>query len=445
MKTRTKSSVKASSKSTETTEPPKSTAPKVQLGPEASNPPRLFILPDELSPEARIVTLTNPRYGSEERYIICPEQGLYEFTRIAAPKTTPRSWLLTPELTENGDCLVADAKKEPAAAKGFVSRDADLFIATSIDPLFFLLPALSPPTKKTEPTKKLFLSGDDYMERIAATSMQFSGFMRTGILREILEKRLVAVCESAEAGDESMYRLSEEKILEELLKKARTVVEKGLPASMEEKLVRKALDAPMLSIKREDTSALELAKEEEASTDTADTPDTQTTVASTATSFSNTSTAATSFSEVSTAQEMAQRPIAIPITAPEGVAELLRLRTALSFICSNYIPPYISDELKKTLKSATSPIDFAPLDDHLVHLAKLRQEAVASRSMGDYSRKRGMDEDDETIELRAEKKRKKDEDEKRKKAGMSQGVKKLAKVNVTGMKKMSDFFKKKPA
>ena len=40
-------------------------------------------------------------------------------------------------------------------------------------------------------------------------------------------------------------------------------------------------------------------------------------------------------------------------------------------------------------------------------------------------------------------KRKKDEEDKRQKAGESRGVKNLKKVNVTGMKKMSDFFKKK--
>jgi hypothetical protein len=51
--------------------------------------------------------------------------------------------------------------------------------------------------------------------------------------------------------------------------------------------------------------------------------------------------------------------------------------------------------------------------------------------------------EDEDSETRAEKKRKKEEEEKRKKAGESRGVKNLKKVNVSGMKKMSDFFKKK--
>ena len=74
-------------------------------------------------------------------------------------------------------------------------------------------------------------------------------------------------------------------------------------------------------------------------------------------------------------------------------------------------------------------------------MARLRQEAQAARSAGgDYSsRKRGADGDEE----RAEIKRRKEEEEKRKKAGLSRGVRDLQKVNTAGMKKMSDFFRKK--
>jgi hypothetical protein len=68
-------------------------------------------------------------------------------------------------------------------------------------------------------------------------------------------------------------------------------------------------------------------------------------------------------------------------------------------------------------------------------------DALASRSLGDFSRKRSLVAEDG--ETRAEKKRKEDEDEKRKKANQSRGVQALKKVNVSGMKKMSDFFKKK--
>ena len=62
--------------------------------------------------------------------------------------------------------------------------------------------------------------------------------------------------------------------------------------------------------------------------------------------------------------------------------------------------------------------------------------------MGD-GRKRALDDDEEAAAEREEKKRKKEDDERRRKAGESRGVRDLKKVNVQGMKKMSDFFGKK--
>ena len=87
-----------------------------------------------------------------------------------------------------------------------------------------------------------------------------------------------------------------------------------------------------------------------------------------------------------------------------------------------------------------TPVDFTPLEEHLKHIASLRAEALASRSLSDFSRKRSTMEDEDAAETKAEKKRKLEEEEKRKKAGESRGVRDLKKVNVTGMKKMSDFF-----
>jgi hypothetical protein len=276
-------------------------------------------------------------------------------------------------------------------------------------------------------------------------SPQLAGFLGTEALRKILERRMAAICETVDAGDETMYRLSEEKLLQEILNKAKKMVKSGLPSSMEDRFIRKALEVPMLSIKRDESFMHELANECEGVA-SAETPDTQTTVSTTdsdATSFSEASTAATLFSE-STTPPIQKSESALPsINAPEGVAELLRLRTAFLFICSNYLSSHLSEGLKKQLVSSASPVDFIPLDTYLAHLTKLRQEALAARSLGDYSRKRAMEEDDEEIEIRAEKKRKKEEEEKRKKAGVSVGVRKLAKANVSGMKKMSDFFNKK--
>jgi hypothetical protein len=95
--------------------------------------------------------------------------------------------------------------------------------------------------------------------------------------------------------------------------------------------------------------------------------------------------------------------------------------------------------LKGNLAQATELVDFKPLDEYLERLAKLRQEAAAVRS-SDFSRKRAADEEQDE---RAEKRRRQEAEEKAKKANMSRGVKNLMKVNTSGMKKMSDFFKKK--
>jgi hypothetical protein len=425
----------------------KSVTPKVQLAPESTNPPHLFILPKDFSAEARIVSVENPRYAEDDRYLVCPERGFYEFTRVAAPKTSPRSWLLN----QRDDGASEGGEDRKNAPKGFVTKAADLYITTPIDPLFFLLPALAPQPKSnsSEPTKKLFLAGDDYLERMTTASPDLSSLVRIETLRSKLENRMAAVCDTVDAGNETMYRLNDEKLLEELLRKARMMVEKGLPASMEEKLIRKALEEPMLSIKSGDSSLSEIVNEEDPiladsgnATPATGTPDTQNTTSTeerTTISFSEASTAATSFSEGTETPKITLPPI----DAPGDVAELLRLRTALFFICSAYLAPHLAQFLKKLLLSSTSSVDFGPLDTHLENLTKLRQEALAARSLGDYSQKRSMNEDDGGLETRAEKKRKKDEEEKRKKVGESRGVRDLKKVNVSGMKKMSDFFKKK--
>lgn len=455
MKTRAKAPAKASAEEAES----KPAAAKVQLGPESSNPPQLFILPDNISQEARIVTFKNPRYLTETRYLVCPERGFYEFTKVGAPKTTPRSWLLSPqEITrtvEDDKCTAgSDAKgKTEDISKGYVTKSANMFIATQVDPLFLVLPALAPkPTSKgSEPEKKLYLSGEDYIDRIGAKSNQLKTILRIEAVRALLESRMGAICDTVDAGDETMFRMNETKLLKEMMLKAQRMSRNGLPESMEEKFVRKALEVPMLSIKRDEGFMHELIKGEEdaalaesgISTPTTESDNSQASVLTAASSSTEISTAAASFSSDTTIVASKLELVKPIIDAPDGIADLLRLRTAFSFICSSYLQPHLTATLKGLLSSPdTSPTDFSPLDTHLAHLAKLRQDAVAARSLNDMSRKRTL-EDDEEDESRAEKKRKRDEEEKRKKAGESRGVKNLKKVNTVGMKKMSDFFKKK--
>ncbi|PQE25891.1 ribonuclease H2 subunit B protein [Rutstroemia sp. NJR-2017a BBW] len=442
-KTRGRPAAKATVAVVDPSETTKSVGPKAQLNPEEKSPPRVFITPENLSTEARIVTLENPRFAKPDRYLVCPERGFHEFKRIAAPKSTPRSWLLVSDddaaASTTEDTIKDEGKSKEAdstSRDGYVVKAPDLFVATPIDSLFMILPALAPPPppKNSATPKRLFLSSDDYVDTLASISPYLRNFLGTGKLRVQLERRMAAVCDTVEAGDESMFRLNEDKLCGELLRKAKKMAGYELPASMEEKLIRKALEAPVLSIKR-DESAVGGSQDDSQATDlTSDT---------TATSLSEDSTAATSVSDDQSEAAKDGKTTPQPIDAPDGVAELLRLRTALFFICSNYLAPHLSDMLKNTILSPSSPIDFKPLDTHIAHLTKLRQDALAARSLGDYSRKRAMVGDDEELEARAEKKRKQDEEDKRKKAGESRGVKNLKKVNTTGMKKMSDFFKKK--
>jgi hypothetical protein len=436
MKTRGKGSTKTAAEANEVT---KSTAPKVQLAPESTNPPQILILPSEVSKEARIVTLQNPRYQTESRYLICPEKGIYEFSKIAASKTTPRSWLLASTIEEDGEPASKIKETNMVEGRGYIAKDAALFIATPIDPLFIILPALCPtPAPKDTESKKLFLSGEDYFDRLLSYSPHMRSFLQNPSIRSMVEGRMALVSDSVDGGEETMYRLSVGKLLEELLVKAKRMVAQELPASMESKFVRKVLEQPSITNVPEEESTVQ--EELSIPASGGETPETQTTNSTTTSFASEASTAATSLSEVTSVTSEPKLCSLPPITAPEGVVELLRIRTALLYICSAYIAPHMTEILKKQLETS-STINFKSLDDHLEHLAKLRQEALATRSLGDYSRKRGLD-DDENEDKRAEKRRK-DEEDKKRKANESRGVKALKKVNTSGMKKMSDFFKKK--
>lgn len=404
-----------------------SSTSKHSLPEESTNPPKILILPNKATPEARVVSLKNPRYSKPTRYLICPETGAYELTRISAPKTTPRSWLIE-DASETENKLGKIETREEKIFETQVTRDAELYLATSVDPLFLALPALQAQFDST--SKRLFLSSDDHIDTIVDETPHFRQILTWSQWRRLLEARMAAICDTAEAGDETMFRFSEEKLLDQILIKARKMSENRLPKSMEEKFVIKALEAPVLGVKRSNPTVSLETQESSLSESNTDSAESQSTVVTTATSISQASTAATS---VAKDAESA-------IQTPEEVIKLQRLRIAFSFICSSYLPPSMTAVLKKMLGEGKGAIDFSPLDNYITQLTKLRQEATTARSALDYSRKRTLDEEDED---RMEKRRKKEEEEKRKKAGESRGVKELKKVNVSGMKKMSDFFKPK--
>lgn len=385
-----------------------------------SNPPKLFILPKDTSSDARIVTLDNPATSTPSRYYFCPSKGFHEFTRIAAPKKACRSWLLTSQddtpTTDDGSAA-QETEGEAGLGSGYVTKDATLFLATRIDLLFLILPALAPESAKD--TKQHFLALDDYTDALSTTSPHWRTLLtQHPTLRTTLEKKMRTVCDTVDAGSEIMYRISHTKLLAVLVKKAERMVRNGLPPSMEEKFVKSALEVPVMSIRREDSSLSAVS----ASTPTAD-AETQPTNPATPSPAS--------------AEPQTQTP-----TPPE-IPHLLRLRTTLSYLTSSYLPPTLHAPITTLISTSTTP-NFAPLTTHLSAIGALKAEAAALRSISDnVSRKRQFACDEEQLAEREEKRRKKEDEELRKKRE-GRGVRALKKVDTSGMKKMSAFFTVRP-
>lgn len=391
----------------------------------AERPSKTFILPKDTSDNARFVQLPNPRTGELTRYYFCPKRGVYEFTVVASPN--PRSILFVhkPEST-------TDSEDNKPPIDGSICKTAELMIATPIDFVFFLIPLLC----STSQTKSLFQPLDDIIDSQDELPKHLRYIFYNDSFRGILQARAEAICDSVEAGDEKMFRFSEAKLLKELIAKAERMVAQGIPASLEERFIRQALVTPMMAVKRED-----VASNGAASNDTKDEEQSQENQETPATDTPTTSTPTPSGQDTPVTEPTPDEP-----TTPEDVTHLLRISTALSLIKKSYLSKSLCDKIDAMLAAPDSPIDFKPLTDHLKHVADLRAEALASRSLGDFTRKRGLDDEDaDAAESRAEKKRRLEEEEKKKKATESKGVKDLKKVNTSGMKKMSDFFSKAPA
>lgn len=414
------------------------------------DPLKLLILPAGASPDARICTLSHPKISAPCRYYFCPEKGIYEFTRVAAPKSARQSWLLgrRPQVAEGNPSPTVPSEEQPQVSPnteeeasppisdGYIIKTPELLIATPIDPLFLVLPALHAKASAKSPTSKgLFLSVDDILETLEETSKHFREVSGHDRIRRSIEDRMSAVCDTVDAGDETMFRLNMEKLVGELILKARNVVKSGLPASMENKFVSRALERPVMSLKREESSLSEAAK---------DFVTVGIVAADSVHSQVSNSTSTSEDTGVSVDTELTIPTTSEAERSSSGCLDLLRLRIALSYMFSSYIPQPLAMHLNEQLASTDSPINFKPLDEELAIIARMRSEALAARSMSDFSRKRGID-DDEAAEIRAEKKVKKEEEEKKKKASETRGLRDLKKVDTTGMKKMSDFFGKASA
>lgn len=391
----------------------------------AENPSKTFILPSSTSTNARLLSLPNPQSGELSRYFFCPERGIYEFIIVASPPTAARSILFTS--AKNPTTACEDEKDVPLTTAS-VAKKAELLVATPIDALFFLTHLFSTSTKSGQ---SLFQPLDDIIDSNDDLHPHFRHVLYDETFRSTLLARAEAICETVEAGDEKMLRFSEMKLLKELIAKAERMAAQGLPASLEERFIRQALAAPLMSVKREDTLTGQASKEDEASAKSEERQDSPATVATTATP------------SVSTPAGESTPAPGEDLNSSDHVTRLQRIATALSFMKESYLPQALCSRIDEILASTESPLDLKPLQDRLKQLVELRAEAFASRNMSDFSRKRGLD--DEEVEARAEKKRKKDEEERTKKAAESQGVRSLKKVNTTGMKKLSDFFGKSAA
>lgn len=377
------------------------------------NPPVLLVLPKDLSSDARIVTLPDPATDIAGRYVICPDRGPLEFTRIASSKECPTSWLLAP-VDVTGSIDSKDSKRgidnvdktdkdisiprvnddeSDRSSKGYCMDNSDLHIATPIDPIFLLLPILIP----TDDAQQMYLSLEDHLDAWSTRTGAPASLLTSAANTALLITRLKSICETVEAGDELMFRYSETRTAQELFMMAERVVASGLPASLEAKYVQEALCAPSLLV---------LQGENEPESD-------------------SNSTGHPSSTDKNKAI----------------VENLLRLRTALDYILDSYLQPTLRTRFREYFLTS-SICDFSPLTTHLATLEAQRREGQALRSISNnMSRKREHDEEAE--ELRAEKRRKKEAEELKKKSA-SRGAKQLAKIDTSGMKKMSSFFGKKP-
>lgn len=408
--------------------------PTASISRPTSDSLRLLIAPKNISPDARFALLPDPKDETPKTYLFCPQAGVFELTRLSAPKNDPRSILFTPQ---NDDKNKDESGKEDIS-NGYVNKFAAYMTATPYNLCFTLLPLVVESGKSN-----LFQSLDDLLDSTSKETLELKYIIQKG--RDLVENALESICDMVEAGDEKMYRYSQSKTLHSLIERAKRSCQNGLPVSLEERFITRALEAPVLSVKREE-STICVSKTEldtQSSIVRMDTPTPSETFDSQSSATS--ATPSVVFSEASITTTSTLATTTSDSTVPDNVKYLQRLLIAFKFITASYISPPLAATLLSLIQSSASGIDFAPLNNHLAYLAKLRAEAAASSDFSSFSRKRGSLEDDEEAEIRAEKRRRLEEEEKRKKANTSRGVKELAKVDVKGMKKMSAFFVPKGA
>jgi hypothetical protein len=405
--------------------------------------PELLILPKQGGKNAFLANLSHPRTGQPTRYYVCPDTGFYEFVKISVPKSSLTSLFLSnqyqskkEEARANQSDIISDEAQQDADSVQYISQLAKVLVATPLDPLFLLLPILipAPQLSKEEPRTTPFLSFDHLSEQLAQLSAHFHAILSHPSLLERLRERIEKISDAVQAGDERMYRVNNDKLMEELFGKAKRMTMHGLPPSMEEHFVRKALEIPVMSTNVCPSPAHDVCNIERSSSKSPAATSTESQSSNRSLSTEN------SFASECTATSISEEPDQIQVH-PEVVTQL-RLRTAIQYMVSAYCRPDIASSLTALITATASPLDLRLCEKHLARIAALRGAAQASRSLADFSLKRCKYEDDEAAESRAGKKRKKEEEQKAKTATLSRGLRDLKKVNTAGMKKMSDFFGK---
>lgn len=407
----------------------------------AMTTPRVFLLPKATpsSPNFTVISLPHPRTSAPTRFLLHPDTGLHEITKITPTATAPRSWLLAGAPSDTKD------EKTPAdwVGDGQTIQDASLYVSTPVDPLFVLLPRLLP----AGAPKVHFLPLDDVLDTFTATdddddddddardsagkSHWGAALMPGSVARRQVEARIRVVSDTVDVDGKTAYRPSLEKVLALLVGKCEVMAEGGLPKSMEDMFVAKPLVRPI----SEEQPEVGEEETEKVGDDAAmeETSRTKLVVV-------GKSNEEKKDEETADEESTPPKPRNLLPPASQATIQLLRLRVASQFLSASYLSAHLSTLLATALASAH---DFTSLDTYLSELKRLRSEALSLRS-GDFSIKRGLDDDggDGGVGKRR-KKEEEEEAEKKRKKNVSKGVRDLGKANTRGMAKMTSFFKKK--
>ncbi|RPA83648.1 hypothetical protein BJ508DRAFT_413323 [Ascobolus immersus RN42] len=351
----------------------------------ASSKAVVFIAPKEdntcSSTAQTILTLPHPLTSKPTRYLL-NSSSICEITVFQSPPTDPTSWLLVP------------SSPTSATGSGETVETGALYMATPVDPIYLLIPSLFPTSQSKE--KRHFVTIDDLFDELIEASANWRTVISSPKAANLLRRRLASICDSVDAGDEKMYKPSLERLAKILAARARKMAlhlcsKDG--GSMAAELVDKPLTPPHLVAAALSTPAHSVISENESRTELVG-----------------------------------------------SVRYLQALSVAHQYFAQALLPGHIAVLLMEVLKKDN---DFAKLETHLKGLKEARTQVTAARA-GDFSLKRGLD-DEEEVE-RDEKRRKKleaEEEEKKKRKSMSKAQKDLEKVNTKGMMKLSSFFTKK--